>query len=145
VFRIHAPPLRSRREDILPLAEAFLVEQRRTTGRRTVGIARDACESLVAYSWPGNVRELRNAIERALLFCDGGPIAREHLPDAILRTTKGAARRDVAGGRDGLDTEDRGVMEKALADAMGNKSKAARLLGLSRAQFYARLERFGLQ
>jgi transcriptional regulator with PAS, ATPase and Fis domain len=143
VFRIHAPPLRSRPDDILPLAETFLAEQRRTTGRRTIGIARDACDALVAYSWPGNVRELRNVIERALLFCDGGAIERAHLPDAILR----AVSSEVASQqeRSSLAAGERGVVERALAEAMGNKTKAARLLGLSRAQFYARLERFGLQ
>ncbi len=83
VFEIHVPPLRERPEDIMPLAEAFLEELGRTMGRPAAGISRDAREWLFAHSWPGNVRELRNAIERAILLCDGGLITRDHLPSMI--------------------------------------------------------------
>ncbi|HYU16356.1 MAG TPA: sigma 54-interacting transcriptional regulator, partial [Candidatus Acidoferrum sp.] len=76
VFTIHIPPLRQRPEDILPLAETFLEDLGRTMGRPAAGISRDAREWLLEYPWPGNVRELRNAIERAILLCDGGLITR---------------------------------------------------------------------
>src|SRR5205823_11288813 len=79
-FSIHIPPLRERTEDVLPLAEAFLEERGRTMGRPAAGISRDAREWLLSYRWPGNVRELRNAIERAILLCDGGLITRADLP-----------------------------------------------------------------
>ncbi|HEY2955339.1 MAG TPA: sigma 54-interacting transcriptional regulator, partial [Candidatus Eisenbacteria bacterium] len=83
VFEIQVPPLRARGEDILPLAEAFVEDLGKTMGRPAAGISRDAREWLLAYLWPGNVRELRNAIERAILLCDGGLISHEHLPAAI--------------------------------------------------------------
>jgi transcriptional regulator with GAF, ATPase, and Fis domain len=153
VFEIHVPALRQRREDILVLAELFLEELGRTMGRPAAGISRDAREWLLAYHWPGNVRELRNAIERAILLCDGGLIARDHLPAAVSRPE--AARTAAGnGGRDdgaalppgGVDLEavERGYVQKALEQTRGNKSRAARLLGLTRAQLYSRLEKYGL-
>jgi two-component system NtrC family response regulator len=151
VFEIPVPPLRERREDILPLAEVFLQELGRTIGRPAAGISREAREWLLAYDWPGNVRELRNAIERAILLCDGGLIARAHLPTPPRNghpASKANGRLDPGaplppGGVD-LEAVDRNFVEMALRDSRGNKSKAARLLGLSRAQLYTRLEKYGL-
>ncbi|QQR74030.1 MAG: sigma 54-interacting transcriptional regulator [Holophagales bacterium] len=153
VFEIHIPPLRERIEDVPILAESFLEELGRTTGRPAAGISRDAHEWLLSYHWPGNVRELRNAIERAILLCDGGLIAREHLPTPVARPdaarpSTGSATLDPQaplppGGVD-LEEVERTLVERALRDARGNKSKAARLLGLTRAQLYSRLEKHGL-
>ena len=67
-------------EDILPLAEAFLDEIGKTVARPCAGISKEARDALLTHSWPGNVRELRNAIERAIILCDGGLITAEHLP-----------------------------------------------------------------
>jgi two-component system response regulator HydG len=105
---------------------------------------------MLAHSWPGNVRELHNAIERAILLCDGGLITREHLPAPLPRfeDDASAAVRDPhpADGPEALDLEvvERGLVEKALKRAKGNKSQAARLLGLTRAQLYWRLEKYGV-
>jgi transcriptional regulator with GAF, ATPase, and Fis domain len=153
VFEIHVPALRERADDILVLAEFFLEDLGRTMGRPAAGISRDAREWLLAYPWPGNVRELRNAIERAILLCDGGLITREHLPAALGRPAAArppgaaAATIDAApfppGGVD-LEAMERGFVQQALEQTRGNKSKAARLLGLSRAQLYSRLEKHGL-
>jgi two-component system nitrogen regulation response regulator GlnG len=153
VFEVPIAPLRERPEDILVLADAFLEDLGRTMGRPAAGISRDAREWLLAYPWPGNVRELRNAIERAILLCDGGLITREHLPSVVTATAKdrapagnGSANGSSlrAGGVD-LATMERSLIEKALGQSRGNKSKAARLLGLSRAQLYSRLEKYGVQ
>jgi Nif-specific regulatory protein len=150
VFQIHIPPLRERPEDILPMAEGFLEDLGRTMGRPAAGISLDARGWLVAYPWPGNVRELRNAIERAILLCGGGLITREHLPAAVVRgevpgsnaaTGSPDADPQIPPGGVDLDAVERGFVEKALRQAKGNKSRAARLLGLSRAQFYSRLEK----
>jgi len=151
VFQIHIAPLRERAEDILPLAEGFLTELGRSMGRPAAGISRDAREYLETYAWPGNARELRNAIERAILLCDGGLITRDHLPTAMAATP---AREAAHGPRtvvpfptDGmrLDAVERNMVEKALGQSKGNKSKAARLLGLTRAQLYTRLEKYGMR
>src|SRR5206468_2434039 len=140
VFAIHIPPLRERPEDILLLADAFLEDLGRTMGRPAAGISRDAREWLLAYRWPGNVRELRNAIERAILLCDGGLITRDHLPTmaasvgaAHFEATNGSAKAAAPIPSEGMNLEDveRGMVERALSQAKGNKSRAARLLGLT--------------
>jgi transcriptional regulator with GAF, ATPase, and Fis domain len=159
VFEIPIPPLRERPEDIMPMAESFLEELGRTMGRPAAGISRDAREWLLAYAWPGNVRELRNAIERAILLCDGGLITHEHLPAIVVRPEAAAAPREVKAPReavaapdadsplppDGVHLEEmeRKFVEQALKNARGNKSKAARLLGLTRAQLYSRIQKYG--
>jgi transcriptional regulator with GAF, ATPase, and Fis domain len=154
VFQIPLPPLRDRQQDIPILAEAFLEQLGPATGRPAAGISRDAHEWLLAYSWPGNIRELRNAIERAILLCDGGLITRNHLPAPVLQSGSGTSTEPAARilGSDGplpaggvsLDALQRDLVKRALRDAKGNKSKAARMLGLSRAQLYTRIERYGL-
>jgi len=139
--------------------ETFLDELGRTMGRPAAGISRDAREWLLRHVWPGNVRELRNAIERAILLCDGGLITHDHLP-APLRTewTRPAAAPAGGNGHETpvagtaptapdsihLDTVERGVIERALTQSRGNKTRAARLLGLTRAQLYWRLEKHGI-
>ena len=151
VFEIRVPPLRDRPEDIPLLADRFLVELGRTMGRQSAGISRDAREWLLAYPWPGNVRELRNAIERAILLCDGGLITRDHLPAPVSRHEAAPVAAAPGDGRplsslpaSGVDLAavDRGYVVQALERARGNKSKAARLLGLSRSQLYSRLEKY---
>jgi transcriptional regulator with GAF, ATPase, and Fis domain len=151
VFEIRIAPLRERPEDILPLADAFLEELGRSMGRPAAGISKDARQGLLANPWPGNVRELRNAIERAILLCDGGLIAREHLPVVTARShpslpASGKAHGSLSFPVGGVDLEamERGFVVKALGETRGNKSKAARLLGLTRAQLYSRLEKYGL-
>ena len=157
VFQIPIAPLRERTEDILPLAEAFLEDLGRTMGRPAAGISRDAHGWLLSYPWPGNVRELRNAIERAILLCDGGLITREHLPSAAVPRTLPPPSAPATNGSwndaspqappapENMNLEDveRGLIVNALDQAKGNKSRAARLLGLTRAQLYSRLEKYG--
>ena len=86
VFAIRLPPLRERRDDILPLSEAFIAEIGRGLGRPPAGISRDARQMLVEYPWPGNVRELRNVLERAAILCDGGLITADYLALNLVPT-----------------------------------------------------------
>lgn len=150
VFEIALPPLRERPEDILELADGFLDEIGQSVGRPAAGIARDAREQLTRYHWPGNVRELRNAIERAVILADGGYIRSEHLPVTGPRTAANSAPPDLspssalpAGGVN-LEAIERALVVKALAQARHNKTRAAKLLGLTRAQLYSRIEKYGL-
>src|SRR5467141_4171794 len=151
VFAIHLAPLRDRPEDILPLLEHFVEELGPVVlGRPAAGISREAREHFLAYSWPGNVRELRNAVERALILCEGGLINPEHLPWRAEASKSGplvplAAPLGPAGGdlpAHGVDLEgmERSFIERALKQAGQNKSKAAKLLGLSRSKLYSRME-----
>jgi len=153
VYAIHIRPLRERPEDIMPLAEAFLEELGGAMGRPSAGISRDAQQWLLAHPWPGNVRELRNAIERAILLCDGGLITHEHLPHAIApdsaRPEPGAETEPRnaqppprAGGQ--LGSLERELVARALREARGNKTRAARQLGLTRSQLYTRLQKYGV-
>jgi DNA-binding NtrC family response regulator len=159
VFAIHLPPLRERKEDILPLLEHFVRELGPVVlGRAAAGISREAREDLLAYAWPGNVRELRNAVERALILCEGGLINPEHLPwhaptarnaPRPLPPPPAPAPADPVVGdfpANGVDLEavERTLIERALKQAGQNRSKAAKLLGLSRSKLYSRMERFGL-
>ena len=81
------PPLRDRPQDVDPLADLFLKEASRASGRGVTGIADEARALLRTYAWPGNVRELRNAIERAVLICRGETVTVEDLSDRIRRGT----------------------------------------------------------
>jgi transcriptional regulator with GAF, ATPase, and Fis domain len=147
VFEIALPPLRERLDDILELADAFLAEIGESVGRPAAGMAREAREHLLTYSWPGNVRELRNAIERAVILADGGVIRPEHLPVATPRqaaaSEASSASAFPAGGVN-LEALERSLVVKALTQARHNKTRAAKLLGLTRAQLYSRIEKYGL-
>jgi transcriptional regulator with GAF, ATPase, and Fis domain len=151
VFEIALPPLRHRPDDIMELAEAFLEEIGATVGRPATGIDDDARAQLLAYAWPGNVRELRNAIERAVILADGGHIRSEHLPVAPRPTVAAPAgdpsatsSAPIPPGGVNLDAIERALVVKALAQARHNKTRAAKLLGLTRAQLYSRIEKYGL-
>jgi transcriptional regulator with GAF, ATPase, and Fis domain len=147
VFEIELPPLRERAEDVLELADMFLREIGETVGRPAAGFERDARRDLMAYPWPGNVRELRNAIERAIILADGGYIRSEHLPVNATRKVPSAAETSNAplpAGGVNLDAIERSLVIKALAQARHNKTRAAKLLGLTRAQLYSRIEKYGL-
>lgn len=148
VFEIPLPPLRERPGDIPVLARAFLDEIGRTIGRPAAGLSEEALRSLLAHSWPGNVRELRNALERAAILCEGGLVASEHLPTSLRPASAAPATLptpvDFPAEGVHLDAIERDLLRKALTKAGHNKSKAARLLGLTRAQLYSRLDKHGL-
>jgi len=143
VFEIALPPLRDRKDDILPLAEAFIEEIGKTVGRPCAGISKQARDVLLSYSWPGNVRELRNAIERAIILCDGGLITAEHLPAPRPGNGKGAGSTALAASQNLGDVE-RNLVENALKEARNNKALAARLLGITRSQLYSRIQKYGI-
>jgi transcriptional regulator with PAS, ATPase and Fis domain len=136
VFDIQMPPLRERRLDIPLLIDAFLQELTRSAGRAPAGLTPDALEMLVGYEWPGNVRELHNALERAAILCEGGPIRAEHL---ALRPTTVVRLRSP-----NLSDVERHTIEQVLHQSDWNKSKAARRLGITRTQLYCRLRKYGL-
>jgi len=157
VFAIQLPPLRNRRDDVLPLSEAFLKELGQSIGRPPAGISRDARDRLMEYHWPGNVRELRNILERAAILCEGGLITTAHLtltpapaaPPPIAQqapaVTHGSAAAETAAPAGELQSMERAMIEQALKAAKFNKSKAAKQLGLTRTQLYVRLKRYGLE
>jgi transcriptional regulator with GAF, ATPase, and Fis domain len=142
VFEIALPPLRERKDDILLLAESFIQEIGPKAGP-CAGISKEARDALLAYSWPGNVRELRNAIERAIILCGGGLITAAHLP-LTQNGGNGRGTASVATAGKSLEDVERELVENALKDARNNKAQAARLLGITRAQLYSRLQKYGV-
>jgi DNA-binding NtrC family response regulator len=139
VFTIEVPPLRDRREDIVPLAERFLTSR----GVPPAKLSPAARDALLAHSWPGNVRELENALERALILAGEAPLSPAHF---ATRTTgpgaKTATSRTAELLRDGfnLDEFERELIYAAIERSGGNKAAAARLLGITRRRLYSRLE-----
>jgi len=152
VFAITLPPLRDRRDDILPLCEAFLKDLTRTLGRPPAGISPDARRALTEYHWPGNVRELRNMLERAAILADGGLVTAEHLTLRAAPAQSGrVAPAPVAPAVEeqpqsgDLKAVERKLIEQAMEEARFNKSRAAKALGLTRAQLYVKLRRYGIE
>ncbi len=148
VIPLQLPPLRDRGDDILVLARHFLAALAESYGLDAPRLSRAAVTAMERHPWPGNVRELRNAIERALLLAEGGVIGPADL--ALAETASGAASPGLTDPRAGggalpfpatLDE-----LERAAASAMverfdGNKSKAARGLGITRSRLYRILRR----
>jgi transcriptional regulator with PAS, ATPase and Fis domain len=138
VFNIRIPPLRERRADIPLLTDAFLREFARSSGCSSAGLTPDARAALMGHDWPGNVRELHNALERAIILCDGQRITAEHLS---LQVSSVVAPRRLTR----LCDVERRTIEQVLSEYDGNKSKAARRLGITRTQLYVRLRKYGLE
>ena len=138
VFDIQIPPLRDRASDIVPLSESFLQEIGRSFGRPAAGLTREARAALLQYEWPGNVRELRNVLERAAILCEGGPIDASH-----LRLQSGA--KSLRDDTTDLSVVERTTIAKVLKDCRGNKTRAARRLGLSRTQLHLRIRKYRLE
>jgi DNA-binding NtrC family response regulator len=136
-IEIHIPPLRDRREDIVPLALHFMAFYGERYRKDVERLTSDAIDLIMRYPWPGNVRELDHAVERAVLMA---PV------DAIRPEDLGLASEASAAGIESmnLDQVEALLVRKALERANGNVSHAARALGLSRAALYRRIERYEL-
>ena len=141
-FIITIPPLRERKDDIALLAEYFLDKFARGSEKKILNKA--AVDLLIEYQWPGNVRELANVLERAILISGKrGEIVSDDFPRNIVHSPPTLAGQEKhKSGRDTLrlDTMEKEHIEKVLKFAEGNKSKAARLLGISRKKLYQRIE-----
>ncbi len=145
VFSVHLPPLRERGDDVVLLATHFLRELGERIGRGGSELSSDAHDLLRSHRWPGNIRELENAVERALIVSDGGPLSAEHF--GIVVTNEGRADGGAIEAPDPLEAESLAELEKraiftALRRVGGNKSRAAAALGITRTQLYTRLRRF---
>ena len=144
VIPIILPPLRERREDIPLLVESFINRIRLKTDKPISGMSRAALELLIAYDWPGNVRELMNVIEYAFVLCSEGEIMPKHLPAKVSGQTMSTVPRRRVFQQLDANEERRRLME-ALTAAGGNKSEAARTLGISRVTLWKRLKAYDIQ
>ncbi|HUS91357.1 MAG TPA: sigma 54-interacting transcriptional regulator [Phycisphaerae bacterium] len=137
VVPIHVPALRERLGDIPLLAEHVLARSIEKMARPIVDLADSAVLALTQYDWPGNVRELENAIQYALVRCKDGPLKAEHLPPTVTRPAAAGTAPGNPARKEKLTVE---RVRRALKAADGNKVRAARLLGVSRATLYRFLD-----
>jgi two-component system response regulator HydG len=149
VISLEVPPLRERGEDIPVLAAHFLERFAGRNRKSLRGFSPQAMDSLLRYSWPGNVRELENAVERAVILCNGDLVTRRELPAAVMEAApaeepSSAAVQGVLAGLP-LDEVERRAIEETLRCAGDNKSEAARQLGITRATLHNKLRKYGLE
>ncbi|NPA42249.1 MAG: sigma-54-dependent Fis family transcriptional regulator [Aquificae bacterium] len=137
VVQIHIPPLRERKEDIIPLAQHFLETFSRKYSKGIKGFTKRAKEALLSYPWPGNVRELKNVVERAVLFSDSEYIEEEDI--SCLFTHSG----EKGGFKTIRELEKEYIME-VLKQVNFNKKKASEILGIPLRTFYRKLENYGI-
>ena len=160
VVPIRVPPLRERREDILPIARHFLDQFNRAFGKSFASIDPEAERILLTYPWPGNIRELRNLFERIVLLNQGNALLAHHLTAAIApapRSVRGGDSLDaletvLASGQfpdDGIDLEgtlatvEKAIIQKAFDWTRGNQSRAAQMLQMKRDKLRYRMKLYG--
>lgn len=136
VARLRIPPLRERLEDIPLLIDAFLAELRQQSGKPVTHVAHDALGRMLEHDWPGNVRELRGVVESGFIRAHGAAISIDDLPEEL---TEARATGPVATGGDEASR-----IRAALEAVGGSRTRAAQLLGISRATFYRRLSALGI-
>jgi DNA-binding NtrC family response regulator len=145
VMVIEMPPLRERREDTLLLANRFIEENKRELGKNVTGISAAVREYLLNYSWPGNVRELKNIMERAMILSDGNEILPDHLPIELRKSQGDTASVGVT---DSAELTLEAAEKKHIADVLmlmeWNKSKASRVLGISRSTLREKLKKYAI-
>src|SRR5947199_3074510 len=127
VFTIFVPPLRDRKSDMLLIADHFVEKFSREHGKIIKRISTPAIDMLMAYHWPGNVRELENALERAVLVCDGQVIHAHHLPPS-LQTAESSGTVTRVSLREAVEAYEKDIIQDTLKTTRGNRAKAARLL-----------------
>ena len=139
VFRILLPPLRQRKEDILLLARQFIERYAKQIGRPAPVLSSEAKSLFLSYPWPGNVREMMNAVEHALIVCDG-EITRHDLPIDMLSGDTSTADDDAFD----LKSVERNHIIKVLHHTHGNKTETARMLKIGLTTLYRKIEEYGI-
>jgi DNA-binding NtrC family response regulator len=139
VLTVQVPPLRDRVSDIIPLAEHMLGRLALIHGRPDISFSDETRQVLVAYDWPGNVRELKNAIERALVFCQGPILGLEDFPDSIRTSNSGATAQLRS-----LEDIEHEAIEATLEATRYKITRAAEVLGISRKTLLDKRKKYGL-
>jgi len=150
VVRVAVPPLRERREDIPLLVDHFLARARATLGKPVRGVDDAALGRLVAYDWPGNVRELENVLERAVILARGDRLTLADLPAGVAAAAAGAPEPSARAPEDlSLRRARRALETRLIAQALeatgGNRTHAARLLGISHRALLYKIKEYGLR
>ena len=145
VFTIELPPLRERREDIIPLAQFFLKKHATEFGYVFAGIEADCAACLMDYEWLGNVRELENMMERAIVLSAGKVIAIKHLPKEILGDNYAPPAinaAEVSALNSQVEQFEKNIIEQALLKTGDNKAKAAQLLEISERSLWYKIKKY---
>ena len=136
---IHLPPLRERREDILPLANAFLKRYGSQAGREMAGFTPEAADALRAFDWPGNVRQLQNEIQRAVLMCEGSAVDVRDLSITTVMSQKDNPDLTL------MEAMERNAIIQMLKETGGNKLETAKRLGIGRQTLYNKIKIYGIE
>ena len=139
VIEMEVPSLRDRKEDLLPLVRYFVEELSKRLGLRKLRLDSTCLDALQAYAWPGNVRELENALERAAIMCQEGVIREDDLPPSVLRGAPTTGTASAQAGRTLADVE-RDHIQAVLSATNGNRTHAARILGISPTTLWRKLK-----
>jgi two-component system NtrC family response regulator len=145
VVPLRMPALRERREDVPALIEHFALAAARRHGRARPRFSSAVTRRLLDHPWPGNVRELANVIERLVLLADDGQVTPDDLPDDFEPKRKGAGAMELDPAGISWDEHEREMLRQALDLARGNRTQAAKLLGMPYKAFLYRLEKHGLK
>jgi Nif-specific regulatory protein len=143
VFAIFVPPLRERKPDLLLLADHFLEKFAREHRKNIRRISTPAIDMLISYHWPGNVRELSNAIERAVVLCDGQVLHAHHLPPT-LQTAEASGTVPRTTLSEALAAYEKDLVQDALKTSRGVRAKAARLLNTTDRIFNYKVRKYGI-
>jgi transcriptional regulator with PAS, ATPase and Fis domain len=139
---VHLPPLRERRDDIMPLANAFLKKFAAQANRTLRGFTPQACDRLTSFEWPGNVRQLQNEIQRAVLLCEGPDI---QAPDLSVSDIKIIPSEGHDTSFTLLEGVERNAIIQMLRETGGNKLETAKRLGIGRQTLYNKIKAYGIE
>jgi DNA-binding NtrC family response regulator len=142
VLHIHLPALRDRHGDIPLLMDHFIQQVSKSFGKEIRGISPDCVARLENYSWPGNVRELKNVVQRAVVMCDGDILRPEHLPVRLQRSMEAPVAVPVHVGMS-LEEVEREMIARTLESTGRNRTRTARILGISRRALYNKIKKYG--
>ncbi len=147
VLNIHLPPLRDRRDDISILLMYYLKQYNAENGKDIQGFTPDATRVLEAYDWPGNVRQLKNCVERVVVLCRNDKITLKDIPADIRDAVNDGPRvkLDQPGGDLDIEANEKYLIQKALEECDGNRTAAAKKLGISRRTLHRKLHQYDLE
>lgn len=147
IVTINIPPLRERREDILPMIEHFISYYANENDKDKIEISKEAADLLMKYSYPGNVRELENIIERAVVLCRDKIITLNDIPDSIKGFKKESLINDSAAGtlNEQVEALEKKLIYDALSQSVGNQTVAAKLLGLTERNIRYKIQKYGIK
>ncbi|MCX7634384.1 MAG: sigma 54-interacting transcriptional regulator, partial [Syntrophales bacterium] len=144
VFPIYLPPLKDRGNDIILLADHFVIKYAKELNKPVNKISTAVIDAFLSHHWPGNVRELENCIERAVLLAEGDTIETVHLPPSLQTKIRGTERRSAGRLSAFIASQEKNLIVEALKEARGNQSQAARILGTTKRIMQYKIRKLGI-